>query len=543
MSENSKTNHMIKLFTEQSNAKHTMMKNEMKRLSSDLDLTQELDNNDVLHDCTLDLKSFHGGHTVCNNFWNAFNEVIQEQSVAEEKRHAEHGHCSDTTCVRDWIQQAEAKFSPNAPIHSSSYVHHQLVPSCNKRNSSKHCCHRFNVQKKIQHKVIQNNDVDMHYANKNTKNVRQVVVTLFPKEHTTCISLDDKCIVKMAPPGVPLALMSKTKPAWASIDVEIKAEDHDTSIKSNLVPSVIFDIEIQEEASLGKFYQGLMHVGLKENGLYKGSCTRHAVETSVTMLDKLSNKMTLVINTDGGGDRNHRFERVMVSYLYMGVKHNLEKVIAVKTAAGGSCWNIVERCMCVLNISLYTAALNRVFTSQELEDLLKKHKGAKALMESKPSEQIIKSYGESTMPAMKEIERHLQKCNYSNKKVKIFKPATNKCIEDEMQWSHKLFPFLPSDLVNCKSDTFRRTEEGRRFMETHFQINMHTWQASKVDGRSCAWCTQMPKDVSVAKNIKGFISPPMHNETNDAFVCMPTLVEEIDLEEEHCPSKIKKGRS
>ena len=95
-------------------------------------------------------------------------------------------------------------------------------------------------------------------------------------------------------------------------------------------------------------------------------------------------------------------------------------------------------------------------------------------MESKPSEQIIKSYEESTMPAMKEIERRFQKCTYSNKKVKIFKPATNKHIKDEMQWLHKLFPFLPSDLVNCKSDIFRRTKEGRRFMETHFQINVNT---------------------------------------------------------------------
>ena len=172
----------------------------MKKLSSDLDLMQALDNNDILYDYALDLKSFYGGHTVYDNFWNAFNEVIQEQAVAEEKRHAEHGHCSDTTCVRDWIQQAKDKCPPNAPMPLSSYVHHQFVPSYNNRNSSKHYYHRFNVQKKIQQKVLQNNNVDMHYANKNAKNVRQVVVTPFPKEHATCISLDDKCIVKIAPP-------------------------------------------------------------------------------------------------------------------------------------------------------------------------------------------------------------------------------------------------------------------------------------------------------------------------------------------------------
>ena len=80
-----------------------------------------------------------------------------------------------------------------------------------------------------------------------------------------------KCLVKIGPPGVPLALISKAKPAWVTTNVEIKAADHDASIKSNLVPSVVFDIDMPEEASLGKFYQGQMHVGLKENGLHKGS--------------------------------------------------------------------------------------------------------------------------------------------------------------------------------------------------------------------------------------------------------------------------------
>ena len=50
----------------------------------------------------------------------------------------------------------------------------------------------------------------------------------------------------------------------------------------------------------------------------------------------------------------------------------------------------------------------------------------------------------------------------------------------------------------------------------------------------------MPKNGAVAKNMKALMPLPMHNETNDSFVCTPTLVDEIDLEEEHCPSKIKR---
>ena len=88
----------------------------MKRLSSDLDLIQALDNNDILHDCMLDLKSFYGGCTVYDNFWDAFNEVIQEQAVAEEKCHEEHGYFSETTCIIDWIQQAKEKCAPNTPM-------------------------------------------------------------------------------------------------------------------------------------------------------------------------------------------------------------------------------------------------------------------------------------------------------------------------------------------------------------------------------------------------------------------------------------------
>ena len=56
------------------------------------------------------------------------------------------------------------------------------------------------MQKKIQQKVLQNNNIDMHHANKNAKNMRQVVVTLFPKKHTSHISLDEKMFSENRPP-------------------------------------------------------------------------------------------------------------------------------------------------------------------------------------------------------------------------------------------------------------------------------------------------------------------------------------------------------
>lgn len=80
----------------------------------------------------------------------------------------------------------------------------------------------------------------------------------------------------------------------------------------------------------------------------------------------MKDKIILVINTDGGSDRNYRFERVMASYLYLAVKYNLEKIIALKTATGGSFCNMVEQYMSTINIALSTATLNRILTNINL---------------------------------------------------------------------------------------------------------------------------------------------------------------------------------
>lgn len=82
------------------------------------------------------------------------------------------------------------------------------------------------------------------------------------------------------------------------------------------------------------------------------------------MTDQLENKLALTLFSDGGGDRNHRFERVQVGLLHLAVMFNLEKTFAVKTAAGGSCWNMVERCTSALDVALFTCALNRVETGK-----------------------------------------------------------------------------------------------------------------------------------------------------------------------------------
>ena len=55
--------------------------------------------------------------------------------------------------------------------------------------------------------------------------------------------------------------------------------------------------------------------------------------------------MYLFLNADGGGDKNHRFDRVQAHLLWLAHTFNLEKIVDTKTAAGRSYWNPVERAM------------------------------------------------------------------------------------------------------------------------------------------------------------------------------------------------------
>ena len=277
---------------------------------------------------------------------------MNEQAVADEKRHNEWGHCSNPFCLRAWIEKAKEYLPEDVPMPSLQHVRLQFKPSYSRHEVSKYFYRRFNVVKKTQRKALQCHNPDMHYANSNSKKFRTVIVNEFSPDDTLIASVDDECHVKFGDPKNPLALAQKAKPQWVSEDVEVKAADHDTVIKSTIAPSVMLHIDHPCYNNLGSFYKGQVYVGLKDNSLHKGSSIRHVIEFGKTMTDQLENKLALILFSDGGGDRNHRFERVQVGLLHLAVMFNLEKTFAVKTAAGGSCWNMVERCMSALDVAL-----------------------------------------------------------------------------------------------------------------------------------------------------------------------------------------------
>ena len=172
----------------------------------------------------------------------------------------------------------------------------------------------------------------MHDANCNTKNVRKVLMKHFDSNHVIILSCKDKLIVKIKALGFPLASCAKIKTGWKAETIEVIATDHDTAIKSNLVHTVTFDIDIPRTANLGIFYNRDAHAGVKDSAILPTSAVMQVMEIGWVMMNKLNKSVFLFIKPDGRGDRNNRFDRAQALHLFLAQKHNLQKIICAKVS-------------------------------------------------------------------------------------------------------------------------------------------------------------------------------------------------------------------
>ena len=127
-------------------------------------------------------------------------------------------------------------------------------------------------------KTKQNDNPNMHCSNCNAKNMRKVLLKYFDSNHTIMLSCDNKKIAKIGLPRCPLYLCLKIKVGWVVQEVDFVAADHDTVIKSNLVPAVIFDTDVPNNPNLGNFHNGDAHVGVEDSAILPISAVRQAIE-------------------------------------------------------------------------------------------------------------------------------------------------------------------------------------------------------------------------------------------------------------------------
>ena len=92
------------------------------------------------------------------------------------------------------------------------------------------------------------------------------------REITTFVCEDDKHTVKVGEPDYPVAAVNRGKRVVVGINQTMMFGDHDFT-KFSLSPSLSLDVEIPQNMD-GSFYDGQVHVGLKENAFQKSTALR-----------------------------------------------------------------------------------------------------------------------------------------------------------------------------------------------------------------------------------------------------------------------------
>lgn len=131
---------------------------------------------------------------------------------------------------------------------------------------------------------------------------------------------------------------------------------HDFSKFSN-VPSVSLLVCIPSDTS-GSWYHGQVNISLKEGAFEPSSPLCHSAELSNFMTNhNLLDNPALRLYSDGGPDHRLTYLSVKVALICLFLLHDLDYLIATRTAPHQSWWNPVKRVMSTLNLGLQCVGL------------------------------------------------------------------------------------------------------------------------------------------------------------------------------------------
>lgn len=149
------------------------------------------------------------------------------------------------------------------------------------------------------------------------------------------------------------------------LNQSFKVADHDFS-RGSITPSVTMLVDTPETAN-ESFYQGEVHVCLKDAVFEPSSPFRHAAELTKILNKQASQSPVLVLYTDGGPDHRCNYLSVIYTMVYLMLYHDLDALVLARNAPGHSWRNPAERVMSVLNLGLQAFGVMRQETTMEEE--------------------------------------------------------------------------------------------------------------------------------------------------------------------------------
>ena len=243
---------------------------------------------------------------------------------------------------------------------------------------------------------------------------------------TLMLSLDDKCTVPLGEPELPQS--TGVRPHHRSLGLLATPSislDHDFHV-ARVVPSACVLVDIPGN-SRDSFYDGTVHVTVKDKVFQPSTALRHTVET-VKIIRKCrspddvnSGYPVLLEYTDGGPDHSTTFWTVKIGQVMKFIMLDLDLLVAARTTPSHSYVNMAERSMSLLNLALQHCALARSAMPEAYEKKMKGLSSVKYIRVAAYRDASLKErFMESTEKPISQIKSLFSRLQRKGTKVLMF---------------------------------------------------------------------------------------------------------------------------
>ena len=486
--------HMYQDLTEDSSSAPTALQRAVdERVAKAL---LEIEAPEIIHD----LRKLNGNPkaTHFDDFWTELSTFLEEINPAvDDRRHGETLHMPIAVSVRHLREVIVERLSQKFPdddkaVPSEEWIRLQFWPKNPFGHSALRHTGRFNVKFAVQIRQLRKDHPDAKYCRVILKYARRF--TCLHRAVTTYMSVDDKAIVPVGEPNLPIAASSRShNRSLVLSSAQLKALDHDFHIHG-IVPSVSFVVNIPE-SSQDSFYSGKPYVTLKDKVIQPSSALRHAAEQYKILSTDFPNSHVLLLVSDGGPDHRLTYSSVQVSLLSVFVHLNLDMLVAVRTCPYQSWNNIAERVMSTLNLGLQNVALCRKAMPEEFEKAVANKNTLADIREVINKTPHLKAQLlDSTAQPIVLLSLRFMAMKIKEDRVKLSDPARDEEISANFEKIHVIDPDISANRL--RKEDLKNNTALHEFMRKHCRLSPYVFQVKKCLDPDCSYCKDHPIQVT-----------------------------------------------
>lgn len=386
-------------------------------------------------------------------------------------------HLAMAISVRDLHEQVAAECDETVAIPSVQWLRLQFWPTKTSAAANRNTG-RLKVKMMVCARQHRKHHMDTYYASAIFKYEKEFAVKF--RSSTCFVCEDDKHTIKIGEPNFPVSAAERGKQVIVGLNQKMTVGDHDFT-KLSFSPSVSFVAQIPETTD-GSFYDGQVHVGIKENCFQPSSACRHASE-----LDKLL-PPTQPIEChyhDGGPDHNVRFARTQLTKIAYFLKRNLDMLISVQTPPHHSWKNPAERVMSNLNLGLQGVGVVRG-EMPTMEPKVKSANNMKAIRDlAKKEADLEEEIIDCVQPAKVLLCNVFSRLQLKGKNFQIFEASSKDDMVELANQLKQIDDDFTADVLLDTSKPCKLTQKMKDFIKQHCVCGQYQLSIKKCGREDC----------------------------------------------------------